>query len=129
MREFSDPDKLALEDGSFRLYVSSGANTLLYVSENLDGEFAIPEGGDKPFFVSEHQGVPSAIQDVTSKEIWLYVHSHVPGTGTVIRRAVGSEIETHRPEDFETVLEKNIFKNGQFADGEGVFSPSIVLWE
>jgi len=125
---FSDPDILHLIDDSYLLNVSSGSNALAYVGLDLGGSFSIPGGGSDPLFVSQQQGgVPSAIQEQDSGDVWLYVHQH-SDNGITIRRAVSSGVVELDSSDFQNVLDRSVFPTGALASGEGVFSPSVIHW-
>ena len=123
IRSFSDPDIIQLEDDSYLLYVSSGSNSLVYVGSDLDGSFESPS--DDIVFASERQGgVPSVIQDLSTGDVWLYVHKDNDGN-RVIKRAVSDGITELSSSDFKTVIDDGIFVD---SDNHKSFSPSIIRW-
>jgi len=127
---FSDPDILPLADGTYLLNTSSGGNTLVYTGTELDGAFASPNVDGSPLFASKQQGgVPTAIQEASSLDVWLYVHGHTQDGGSEIRRAVSDGVTALNPPDFEAVLDRSIFGADGSASVQGVLSPSIIHWK
>lgn len=122
---FSDPDIIQLEDGSYLLYVSSGANALAYTGSDIDGTFENPNNDEELLFASKQQGgVPSAIQDPETGLIWLYVHKGEDGI-TTIRRSVSDGITALLESDYDVVIDNSIFDDDSYS---GAFSPSIIEW-
>ena len=123
---FSDPDIIQLEDGSYLLYVSSGSNSLVYVGSDLDGSFESPSDDGELVFASEKEGgVPSAVQDLSTGDVWLYVHKDDEDGNRIIKRAVSDGITELSSSDFKTVIDDDIFVD---SDNYKSFSPSIIRW-
>lgn len=122
----SDPDILALADGSFLLYVSSGQSTLVYEGASLDGAFTSPDG-DTPRNISNNSGgVPAAIQ-ATDGNVWLFVTGRDSSNTEIIRRAVSADgITPIVDADFETAIDSSI--SSDFSSTVSVSSPSLILW-
>ncbi len=129
LRGFSDPDILPLADGIFLLNISSGENTLVYTGTELDGTFAPPTSDGSLLWASKHQGgVPTAIQEMNSLDVWLYVHGRNSDGAWEIRRAVSDGRMELDAQAFEVVIDASIFDPDKSGDLQGVFSPSIIYW-
>lgn len=122
----SDPDILALADGSFLLYISSGQSVLVYEGTSIDGSFTSPDG-DTPRTISNNSGgVPAAIQ-APDGDVWLYVTGRDSSNIEIIRRAVSADgITAISDADFETVVDSGI--SSDFSSTMNVSSPSLILW-
>jgi hypothetical protein len=122
---FSDPDVVALSDGTFLLYVSDGQSTYVYTGAALDSTFLSPDGVTPRAISNNSGGVPSGIE-ASDGNIWLYVTTNAGGVGT-IRRATSADGTTSISDSsFETVIDSSISEN--FSAGTHVSSPSIISW-
>lgn len=122
---FSDPDIVALSDGTYLLYVSSGQSTLVYSGDSLDDTFVSPDGSTSRAVSNNSGGVPGGIEAFEG-EVWLYVTSSSSGV-EVIRRGISSDgISEISGSSFETVIDSSI--SDSFLTGTNVSSPSIVAW-
>ena len=129
LRGFSDPDILSLADGTFLLNISSGENTLVYTGTELDGTFVSPTSDGSLLWASKHQGgVPTAIQEMNSLDVWLYVHRRNSDAAWEIRRAVSDGRTELDAQAFEVVIDASIFGPDKSGSLKGVFSPSIIYW-
>jgi hypothetical protein len=122
LRSFSDPSVIAVSD-HYDLFVSAGSRVLGYRGTSLDGEFESPNAPDLTW-VSRSGGVPDAVVDPDTDDVWLYVHTSQPA-GTVIRRAVMTEsLGELNDDDFQTVLD-----GAELGDPDvHVESPHVIVW-
>ena len=129
LRGFSDPDILPMIDGTFLLNISSGENTIVYTGTDLDGTFVSPTSDGSILWVSKHQGgVPTAIQEINSLNVWMYVHGRNSDGAWEIRRAVSDGKSELDSQAFEVVIDASIFGPVNSSKVKGVFSPSIIYW-
>lgn len=122
----SDPDIVALDDGSFLLYVSSGQSVLVYEGSSLDGTFTSPDGSTTRSISNGSGGVPAGIQ-AADGNVWLFVTGQNSSNVEIIRRAVSADGLTAIDDAaFETVVDFNISLD--FSSTTNVSSPSLIPW-
>jgi hypothetical protein len=123
---YSDPDIIALNNGSYLLNVSNGQSVIAYTATSLDTEFSSPAAPSQTLVSNNSGGVPTAIQ-VTSGDVWLYVTRNQAGKED-IRRGVSSDgISMISDVSFTTVIDATMF--GSASDPINVSSPSIINWD
>ena len=95
----------------------------------MDGTFGPPTSDGSLLWASKHQGgVPTAIQDMNSLDVWLYVHGRNSDGAWEIRRAVSDGRTELDSQAFEVVIDASIFGPDNRVNVKGVFSPSIIYW-
>lgn len=121
---FSDPEVIALNDGTFLLYVSMGQKTAVFTGNSLTDTFASPDGSATRFVNTTAGGVPTAIE--VGDEVWIYTTSSSGGVEVIKRAANPDGITLLADSAYTTVIDHAI--SSSFSSTTSVSSPSIIAW-
>lgn len=121
----SDPDVVALSDGTYLLYVSSGQDTLVFTASSLGDTFVSPDGATDRKMSDAQGGVPAAIQ-APDGSVWLYVTTSASGVESIRMATSPDGVTALASADFSTVIDSTI--SPSFTPATYVSSPSIIAW-